>query len=87
MKDIEVSHNAVQLFEYLQGKDKDEQIRIISLCISMAYDKGACSIIKMIALKGLVSNVRSMESLNELGSDLTDDINRQIEDLVEITND
>ena len=86
MEENEISHKAIQLLGYLKGRKKEDQLAIIQLCISMSYDKGACSVIKLIAHKGLVSNVKAMNDLNELGSDLSDDINKQIDQLVEINN-
>ncbi len=83
----ERTHKAVQLLGYLKGREEKDQLAILDLCISMSYDKGACSVIKLIAQKGLVSKVDAMNALNELGEDINKDINKQIDQLVEINGD
>lgn len=78
------SKKSIQLLKYLDGKSEKQKLDIIDVCVSMAYDRGAISVITLIKEKGLVTDVKTMDNLQELFGDIGNSVNEQVDKLKDL---
>ncbi len=55
-------------------KMSSKQLDMFNIGMSMAYDRGAISIIELIKMNGMVNNVKNMEGLHKLKEEIEDDV-------------